>query len=177
MVKISDGGDWGDEDRPARPRHREEALYVSEEYKIFMIAGTPCGFTHDPNQISVRPFHTLPAGKLEAMRAIAKPWTTETQNECDITLYINEGNLELTDGYSKVKSKFPISELDDDVRAQILYKIKWRGFGSEPAKEIDPWQKYYDAADKVNLPSPDVSTSHDTTVQRPLTLKKGGLNL
>jgi hypothetical protein len=161
-----------------RPRHREEELYVSEEYKIFMIAGTPDGFTHDKNHISVRPFNAMPAGTIEAMRAIAKPWTTETQKECDSTLRIADLHLELVDGYSGVTSKFPISELDEDVRASVLYNIRMRIFnGGSDTTEVDPWKKYFNEASTVQVPSPDVSTTQATSVQKPLTLKKGGLNL
>lgn len=174
------GGSYsaGEKQEPARPEHRQEQLYISEEYKIFMIAGTPDGFTHDKNHISVRPFHAMPAGSVEPMRAVAKPWTEETQKACEITIRVADLNLELVDGYSNVISKFPISELDDDVREKVLYKIRLRKFGAgDGADELDPWKKYLDEAATVPGSSPDVSTNHSTTVQKPLTLKKGGLNL
>lgn len=178
MIALEVDDDFYDDPAPQRPRHREETLYVSEEYKIFMIAGTPDGFTHDRNHISVRPFNAMPAGTIEAMRAIAKPWTTETQKECDITLRIGDLHLELVDGYSNVTSKFPVSELDEDVRAEVLYKIRMRIFnGGSDTTELDPWQKYFNEAAAVNVPAPDVSTSQSTSVQKPLTLKKNGLNL
>jgi hypothetical protein len=179
-VSFEDEMDDYRDEKARRPRHRSEELYISEDYKIFMIAGTIDSFTRDPNHISVRPFRALPAGKLEAMRAIAKPWTEETQDACDIKIRATESHLELIDGYSGVTSKFPIGELDDDVREKILYKIRARIFGIGDRHEvIDPWQKYFDKADDVDVPAPDVSTDRKVDVQKPLALKKpgGGLNL
>jgi hypothetical protein len=171
--------DWRDERTTRRPQHRKEELYVSEEYKIFMVAGTIDSFTRDPNHISVRPFRSLPAGKLDALRAIAKPWTTEMQSACDIEIRATESHLELKDGYSGVTSKFPVSELDDDVREDILYKIRARIFGIGDRHEtIDPWKKYFDEADAADVQT-DVASSSDVPVKKPLTFKKsgGGLNL
>lgn len=172
----------GGQQEPERPRHRSEELYVSEEHKIFMIAGTPDSFTRDPNHISVRPFHSLPPATAEAMRKLAKPWTAATAKECDISIRVDdELNLELTDGYSQVKSKFPLTELDEDVREDLLYKIRMRVFGAHGSgtEKIDPWEKYVAAADALPKPDPNITTANDVSVQKPLSLikKQGGLKL
>jgi hypothetical protein len=182
-MKLIDGyGGGGGQQESERPRHRSEELYVSEEYKIFMIAGTPDSFTRDPNHISVRPFHSLPPATAEAMHKLAKPWTAATSKECDISIRVDdELNLELVDGYTQVKSKFPLSELDEDVREDLLYKIRLRKFGAHGAgtEEVDPWAKYVSAADALPRPEPNITTGSDVSVQKPLSLlrKPGALKL
>lgn len=173
-VFISDGCSLDDDGMPdAPPPKRQEELFVSEDYKIFMIAGRPDSFTRDNNHICVRPFKTFPAETVERMRAHATPYGPEAK----ISIRVTDTTLDLTDGMNGVTSKFPISELDEDVREDLLYHQRIRVFnGSDNQDEkLDPWQKYAGLDEKSVKAA--VTSDSEIKVSKPLALKKPGLAL
>jgi hypothetical protein len=177
MAVFIDGGgglDFEQDDPP--PAKRTEQLFVSDEYRIFMIAGRPDPFTRDLNHICVRPFHTFPPETVERLRAQATPWT-EKDSAAKITIRVDDAVLELKDCMNGVISCFPISELDEEVRHDILYTQRLRVFnGSDNRDEkVDPWQKYAG----LDLKSIDaaVTTGSEISVPKRVTLKKPGLSL
>jgi hypothetical protein len=127
---------------------RVESLYVSDKYKIFLLTGQPLTEGGRMAFITARPFNSLDAAGIEALRAQAMP----LDDKSAITIKSDAVALSFYDQCTGTSSTFPISQLDDDVRASL----------SRTANSA--WDRF--------LPKSDPTvTKHDITVKKPLQLK------
>lgn len=116
---------------------RTETLYVSEEYKIFLLTGQSNGQGTRRAFIAARPFHTLDDDAIAAMKAQARPLDAASR----ITISINQESLYLRDGFTGTTSPFPLSELDQDVRERLRYGIgqdaqsAWNKYAKKPQQQ------------------------------------------
>lgn len=111
---------------------RIETLYVSEEYKMFLLTGQKNGGSWRKAYISARPFHTLDDDTLEAMKAQAKP----LDKNSSIEISANQESLNIRDAVTGTNSLFPISELDEEIRQRLRYT------GSPQPDVSSAWDKY-----------------------------------
>jgi hypothetical protein len=145
MGRESDGGYYEEFENAARrePPEREE-LFVSDQYRVFMIACVPNGYNGKRNHIGVRPFHTLSPEACARMRESARPWTEENSYATEIGIHYDDkaSTLNFHDRRTQITVHFPVSELDAEARAEMLYKIRVENPNRTLKEIIDPWEKY-----------------------------------
>jgi len=110
---------------------RIETLYVSDEYKVFLLTGQSNGSWRNA-YVGVRPFNSLNEAQLESAKANAQ----QIDKGARLTLSSDQSSLKVYDGFTGTTSSFPLSDLDADVKARLQYK--------SPAKSGlgNAWDKY-----------------------------------
>ena len=94
---------------------RVETLYVSEEYKAFLLTGQPNGKGRNA-YIYVKPFNAYTnEAMLDATKSAAKPLDADSR----ITISSDTQSILVRDGYTGTQSEFPIHRLDKEVRERL----------------------------------------------------------
>ncbi len=150
---------------PTPPKPREEELFVSDEYKIFIIVNAVDPDTQRLHPIAVRPFHLMPPDALGKMLPIAKPCSA---GKCaGIDIWPNGQTLMFSDETGVTVETFPVSELDPEVRDRIQ-----NADGNQDPFTASLWKKYLDAASNVVRPEPQIATGSTLPFRKPITLKR-----
>ncbi|MDE1151820.1 MAG: hypothetical protein PW788_04705 [Micavibrio sp.] len=135
---------------------RVERLYVSDEYKVFLLTGQANG-SYRKGYVGVRPFGSLGADQLEKLKSQAAPVDKDSR----LSLSSDQANLKVYDGFTGTTSSFPLSELDADIKARLLYKAPGKsGF-------TDAWEKYTGP----NAEAPGTTDGAAPAQAKPLTFK------
>lgn len=110
-----------------------ETLYVSEDYKLFLLTGQPMQGARRA-YISAKPFNAFDPKTLARMKEQAEPLPKDNKRRISITQAGT--NLTLRDGLTGTVTNFPVGSLDDDVKEKL--GVTPRRTGGEPGG----WGKY-----------------------------------
>lgn len=105
---------------------RVESIYVSDEYKVFLLTGQAQVPGGRRAFISVKPFNEMTPEKVDAL----KQHYAQPAAEGRLTLSANGTNLLIYDGFTGTQSSYDIAKLDEDVKARLQVAAE------------QPWQKY-----------------------------------
>jgi hypothetical protein len=133
--------------KPA-PRGREEILYVSEEYKLFILTAQPNSMESARIHLAVKPFHVLDDEAREQMLKVARPVTEDS----DISIRLTRKDVELSDKKTFMNLHVPFAELAPDVQVRLR--------GNDAS---DPFVKY-----AIDL----TRTTRNIPVGKPLLLRR-----
>ena len=117
MVMLPDGSIY----------ERVETLYVSDDYKAFLLTGQTNGGSRR-GFVSVKPFNQLEEAQLAAMKEQAKPITPDAR----LTISTVGSNISIYDGYTGTDSTYAVALLDADVQQRIgnQQNSAWEKYGA-----------------------------------------------